>query len=101
MIRKLALGFASLSLIACAATGSKSSLNSKLVLAAEQGRTQEVIALLKAGADLEARDAEGFTPYLAASSNGHLETMSLLKDLGARTMVDDRFMDAHFLAQTR
>jgi hypothetical protein len=103
MLRKLAIGLVGASLMACAGMpgNSKSSLNHKLVRAAEQGRTQEVIALLKAGADLEARDAEGFTPYLAASSNGHLETMNLLKGLGAKIMVDDKFLDAGYLAQTR
>ncbi len=103
MKRKLIIGLASLSLIACAGmqNSPQTSLNRQLVRAAEAGHTQEVIALLKAGADIESHDAEGFTPYLAASSKGHLETMRLLKGLGAKTMVDEKYLDSRFVAKVQ
>ena len=101
MKRKIIMGLASLALFACSSMQSSpnASLNRKLIRAAEEGRTEEVIALLKAGADIEAHDDEGFTPYLAASSKGHLGTMRLLRGLGAKTMVDEKYLDSRFVAK--
>src|SRR3989338_9546883 len=58
MKRKIIMGLASLALFACSSMQSSpnASLNRKLIRAAEEGRTEEVIALLKAGADIEAHD---------------------------------------------
>ncbi len=101
MKRKLLLGFASLTLAACAGgfAPSQKTLNERLVQAAQTGQNQEVMALIKAGADLEGHDAEGFTPYLAAASTGQLSTMKLLKGMGAKTTVDEKFEDTRFIAQ--
>jgi len=101
MLRQLIAGIATFAFFACASVDNhQQSLNRQLVLAAEKGRTQEVIELLRAGADIEGCDAEGFTPYLAASSNGQFETMRLLKGLGAKTMVDDKFQDSRFVVKS-
>lgn len=57
----------------------------RLIRAAERGQTQEMHRLISAGADINARDEEGWTPYLAASTMGQFEAMKLLKSLGAKT----------------
>ena len=100
-IRNIIAGCMTVLLISCASTGGITSLNKRLVRAAEGGNTGEVVALLKAGADIEARDSEGFTPYLAAASHGHFETMKLLRGLGAKTMVDEKFEDGRFVVKAR
>jgi ankyrin repeat protein len=41
--------------------------------------------LIRNGADLNAVDHEGWTPYLAASAEGNWKVMKLLQDLGAKT----------------
>lgn len=77
-------------LVGCATTPRHSTnVNERLIRAAEQGKTQVMLTLIRAGADINAQDAEGWTPYLAASSNGHFEAMRLLKGLGARTDVPE------------
>jgi hypothetical protein len=60
-----------------------------LIRAAEKGATHEMVRLIRAGANINAQDAEGWTPYLAASTNGHFEAMRLLRGLGARTEAPD------------
>ena len=61
--------------------------NNLLIRAAENGKVKEMVDLIKSGADINAENGEGWTPYLAASSNGHIAAMSLLRGLGARTDV--------------
>ncbi len=80
----LAISFA-FSLCACSSTRAGGSRDMALIRAAEKGQTQEVYRLIEAGADVNARDPEGWTPYLAASSMGHLEAMRVLRAFGART----------------
>jgi uncharacterized protein len=81
------LGFSlvALSLFGCATTGNKGSRDLALIRAAEKGQTREVYRLIEAGADVNARDPEGWTPYLAASSMGHLDAMRVLRAFGAKT----------------
>ncbi|MDB5048148.1 MAG: hypothetical protein JWO30_1219 [Fibrobacteres bacterium] len=74
-----------LSLIACAPTRSKGSRDMALIRAAEKGQTKEVYRLIESGADVNARDPEGWTPYLAASTMGHLDAMRVLRAFGAKT----------------
>lgn len=54
-----------------------------LIEAASLGRTQIVAELLKAGAEVNARDDLGTTPLLAALKRGHIETAFVLLDYQA------------------
>lgn len=87
--RHLSLGLsllASLLLFACAsAPQQKRNQDLQLIRASERGQTKEMFRLIQAGADINAQDAEGWTPYLAASSMGHFEAMRMLRAFGART----------------
>jgi hypothetical protein len=56
-----------------------------LIRASERGATGEMVSLIRSGANINAQDSEGWTPYLAASSNGQLKAMKLLQACGART----------------
>ncbi len=82
------VGFAFL-MIGCA--GSRMSpqqdMDMRLIRAAEAGQTEEVKRLIRAGADINATDSQGWTPYLAASSMGRLEAMRILRALGCRVHV--------------
>lgn len=59
-----------------------------LIRAAEKGETAKIYRLLEAGADVNAKDPDGWTPYLAASSMGQLEAMRVLKAFGAKTIAE-------------
>lgn len=76
----------SLLLTACASSGGPSKTRDlQLIRASERGQTKEMFRLIQAGADLNAQDQEGWTPYLAASSMGHFEAMRMLRAFGAKT----------------
>ncbi len=75
------LAAAAFVLIGCA-SGNKSL---QLIRAAEKGETRKVKELIASGADINAKDKQGWTPYLAASSNGHFEAMKILRAAGAST----------------
>ena len=64
-------------------------LDMRLIRAAESGRVEEMKVLLRRGADINATDAEGWTPYLAASTMGRLDAIRILKALGAKILVDE------------
>jgi ankyrin repeat protein len=87
--KNISLGFsllASMFLLACSASAPHApSRDIALIRAAERGQTKEMFKLIKAGADINAQDAEGWTPYLAASSMGQLEAMRMLRAFGAKT----------------
>lgn len=76
-----------LTLLACSTTST--SKNILLVEAAEKGNTSEVEKLILAGADINATNKSGFTPYMAASTNGHFETMKVLEKAGAQKITRD------------
>jgi ankyrin repeat protein len=87
---KVSLGLSlavSLLLTACASsrTGSSNARDLQLIRAAERNQTKEMFRLIQAGADINAQDSEGWTPYLAASSMGHFEAMRMLRAFGCRT----------------
>ena len=54
-----------------------------LIVAAERGASDIVKLLLKAGAGVNVKSADGFTPSALAGREGHLETVKLLLDKGA------------------
>ena len=85
--RILTLGYSvlALSLIACAPTRTQANRDMALIRAAEKGQTKQVYQLIQDGADVNAHDPEGWTPYLAASSMGHLDAMKVLVAFGAKT----------------
>ena len=70
-------------LAGCAANRGR--LDQDLIHASRTGDVDRVKALLSKGADPNAVDPEGWTPYLAASAEGNWQVMKLLQDLGART----------------
>ncbi|GEM_PF-5859080 len=76
--------------LGCAGGGRlpQTELDTRLVRAAQAGDIELIKACLRMGADLNGRDAEGWTPYLAAACNGRLRAMNLLKSMGAKTIVE-------------
>src|SRR4051812_13649451 len=83
----LGLSLLAFSLIACAPSrpSTANSRDMALIRAAERGQTKEVYRLIQAGANVNAIDPEGWTPYLAASSMGQLDAMRVLRAFGAKT----------------
>jgi ankyrin repeat protein len=59
--------------------------NLALINAARKGDRMLVIVLIKNGADINTRDTDGWTPYLAASAEGNWQIMNILKGLGCKT----------------
>lgn len=56
-----------------------------LIKASRKGEVSKVKTLLNSGADMNAVDSEGWTPYLAASAEGNWEVMKILERGGAKT----------------
>lgn len=70
-------------LAGCAAGGGQKNLD--LIQASRVGDLPRVESLIRQGADLNAVDPEGWTPYLAASAEGNWQVMKLLQEMGAKT----------------
>jgi ankyrin repeat protein len=75
----------SLLLGACAGTHKKERVDQDLIQASREGKVPQVVALIRQGADINAVDPEGWTPYLAASAEGNWKVMKLLQEMGAKT----------------
>jgi ankyrin repeat protein len=58
-------------------------LDTQLLLAARKGSLRRVSLLIKAGADLEARNRDGWTPLLLSVRQGHTKIVSFLLEAGA------------------
>jgi ankyrin repeat protein len=58
--------------------------------AARLGRTDLIVPLVKAGADINARDARGFTALILAAYNEHPDTVETLLAMGADACAPDR-----------
>ncbi|MEE3170559.1 MAG: ankyrin repeat domain-containing protein [Pseudomonadota bacterium] len=58
-----------------------------LVSAAARGEKRRVELLLSAGANVNATDAEGYTPVMRAAQNGHLSVVRTLLAAGANVNV--------------
>ncbi len=72
-------------LTACSASKPHGDPDLALIKASERGQTDQIYRLLQAGANVNAKDKDGWTPYLAASSMGQLEAMRVLRAFGAKT----------------
>lgn len=59
--------------------------NFELIQASRVGDLNRVSSLLTDGADINAVDEEGWTPYLAASVEGNWKVMKLLQAKGCKT----------------
>jgi uncharacterized protein len=77
--------------------GETMSDNQRLILAADENDTATVQRLLKAGASLHARDAQGRTALLAATGHNHIETARLLIEAGADVNAQDKKLDSPLL----
>ena len=58
-------------------------LNSKLLKQSEKGNVRQILQLLDMGADVNAKDDEGWTPLLAALGMEHFQAADVLIDAGA------------------
>ena len=65
--------------------------NTALILAAQNGRSMCVDALIAAGADVNAANKNGDTPLLLASLNGHGRVVDSLLKAGANVHAVDKF----------
>jgi ankyrin repeat protein len=72
-------------ILACAGTPAIPKKNMDLIQASRKGDRAKVLSLIREGADINAQDSEGWTPYLAASAEGKWEIMSLLQGMGCKT----------------
>ncbi len=72
-------------------------MNETLVSAAERGDTAAVLRLIADGADINAQDARGRTPVLAATHANRVETVGALIDAGADINIRDDLKDNPFL----
>jgi uncharacterized protein len=71
--------------------------NDQLILAAERGDTLEVLRLLRACADINARDGRGRTPVMAATHANRIDTVQALIQAGADIQLQDNLKDNPFL----
>jgi hypothetical protein len=72
-------------------------LTEQLIRAAEAGDTAAVQRLLKEGADINGRDAQGRTPVMAATHGNRVETVRALIQAGADINIRDNRLDNPFL----
>lgn len=61
----------------------------KLIAASQSGETDKVKSLLADGADVNAKDREGWTALMHASWNGHTGVAAALLDRGADVGIRD------------
>ncbi|MDA2938760.1 ankyrin repeat domain-containing protein, partial [Acidobacteria bacterium AH-259-A15] len=64
-------------------------VNSELIEAARNGQTEKIQALLRAGADVNAKDAAGFTALRYAALRGYTSAVETLLEAGADVNVKD------------
>ena len=80
----IALAFG-LTWMGCTMSPTKDRLSQDLIEASRRGDAPMVDRLIRAGADINAADAEGWTPYLAAAVEGNWKVMKLLQEKGCKT----------------
>jgi rhomboid protease GluP len=64
----------------------------KLLKAAKRGETEKVKALIDAGADVNAKDEDGYSALMMAASEGHTEIVEILK----QEMTEEEAAEAAF-----
>jgi ankyrin repeat protein len=64
--------------------GVMADINYELISAIKEGDKINVDYLLKKGADINARDDDGWTPLMLASSQGYSDIVRMLKSAGAK-----------------
>ena len=62
---------------------SKEELNAQLIEAAEAGNIENVKKLLKQGAEVDAKDKDGWTAMMWAAADGYLDVVKYLAEHGA------------------
>ncbi len=73
------------------------SMSDDLIAAAERGDTPTLLQFLAGGADINARDARGRTPVMAATHGNQVETVRALIGAGADINIRDNRLDNPFL----
>jgi ankyrin repeat protein len=68
-------------------------MNEQLIAAAERGDTAAVLAMISAGADINAQDGRGCTPVMAATHGNHADTVQALIQAGADINLRDNRRD--------
>ncbi len=72
-------------------------MSEPLISAAERGDTAAALRLIAAGADINAQDARGRTPVMAATHANRVETVGALIAAGADINIRDDLKDNPFL----
>jgi uncharacterized protein len=72
-------------------------MNEELIKAAQAGNTERVLELLDQGANINAQDAQGRTPVMAATYGNHIGTVAALLEAGADVNIRDDLLDTPFL----
>lgn len=72
-------------------------MQEELIAAAERGDTTAVLQLLADGAAIDAQDARGRTPVMAATHGNHAKTVQALIRAGADINIRDNRLDNPFL----
>jgi len=86
-----------LTLLGCGRQMEPAVMNEQLISAAERGDTATVLRLIADGAAINAQDARGRTPVMAATHANHVETVGALIRAGADVNIRDDRKDNPFL----
>lgn len=95
--KRFARATATLARAAGASAAASSAPNAALVVAIEQADVDAAAVALRAGADIEHRDAQGRTPLLQAVTLDRVDVIRLLVSLGADTNAVDGRLDTPWL----
>lgn len=68
-------------------------MDQQLIASAENGKTDDVLALLQDGADINATDDQGRTAVMAATYNNQVDTVKTLIQKGADINIRDNNLD--------
>jgi ankyrin repeat protein len=80
----VSLGILILPLAGCSSSQRVKWHSQELIQASRKGDAHKVEKLIEAGADINAKDSAGWTPYLAASTEGNWDVMRILENHGCK-----------------